>query len=69
MNTTENNKIIAEFMQLEITQSNGTFLINGKKYANCNDQEQNFFNDFVKSARDQINRLLYVPPVDVEILR
>lgn len=55
--------------KIEITQENSYFLINGKKYVDCNPQEQEFFRMFVLENRPLIERILYVPPKDVEILK
>ena len=55
--------------KIEITQENSYFLINGKKYVDCNPQEQEFFRMFVLENRPLIEKILYVPPKDVEILK
>lgn len=56
------NKIVIELKE-------GVYLINEKKYIDCNPDEQEFFNRFIISQRELINKILYLPPVDVEILK
>lgn len=56
-------------LKIEIKIINGTFLINEKKYIECDPDEQEFFNRFVISQRELINRILYIPAKDVEIIK
>lgn len=56
-------------LKIEITQKNAFFLINGKKYENCNEQEKDFFNQFIIQNKTLIKKILYNPPVDVNILK
>ena len=55
--------------KIEITHENGYFLINGKKYQDCNQDEKEFFNRFLEANRELVNKILYIAPVDVEILK
>lgn len=55
--------------KIEITQMDGFFWINEKKYADCNPDEQEFFNRFILSQREIIDKILYIPAKDVEILK
>jgi hypothetical protein len=45
-------------LKLEITLENGYFLINGKKYVDCNDQEKEFFSKFLQQNPELIKKLL-----------
>lgn len=56
-------------LKIEIKIINGTFLINEKKYIECNPDEQEFFNRFIISQRELIDKILYIPAKDVEILK
>ena len=56
-------------LKIEITQENSYFLINGKKYVDCSPQEQDFFNKFIIENKPLIEKILYVSPKDVEILK
>jgi hypothetical protein len=44
--------------KIEILHENGYFFINGKKYQDCNPDEQEFFNRFIRSNKELVNKIL-----------
>ncbi len=61
------NEIIKD--KLIITLVNGVYLINGKQYRECDQKEKQFFDNFILSQRELIDKILYIPAEDVEILK
>lgn len=55
--------------KIEITLSGVVYLINEKKYTECDPNEQEFFNRFIISQRELIGKILYIPAKDVEIMK